>query len=333
MPKKRKRAEAAQKGWNKRRKVDPSNRPKKFKQWPEESMVNALDEVREGRQGLNQAARNFSVPRSTLRDRLAGRVVHGTKSGPKPYLSKEEEEELVTFLKQASAVGYGKTKKEIIVMVQNTVKKKGSSDDNFNGEGWWTRFMSRNPTLSLRTADPLSKVRSDAVTQEKIDEYFKLLKSTLEKYDLVEKPQRIYNVDESGMPLEHKQPKRVSQKGAKKVYGRSSGNKSQITIVACASATGVALPPMVIFQGARLNHELTQGEVHGTLYGVSDKGWIDQVLFFHWLNDIFIKNIPPARPVLLMLDGHSTHYTPEVVHAAAEQGIILNLSYPTLMYR
>ena len=76
------------------------------------------------------------------------------------------------------------------------------------------------------------------------------------------------------------------------MYGRSSGNKEQITIVACASTTGVALLAMVIFQGARLSHELTKGEVPGTMYGVSDKGWIDQTLFFNWLNDVFIKNIP-----------------------------------------
>ena len=190
--------------------------------------------------------------------------------------------------------------------------------------------MSRNPKLSLRTADPLSKARADAVTQDKIDKYFKLLKSTLEEHDFADKPHRIYNVDESGMPLEHKQPKRIAERGTKKVYGRSSGNKAQITIVACASATGVALPPMVIFQGTRLNYELTIGEVPGTLYGLSERGWIDQTLFFRWFNDIFTKYISPARPVLLMLDGHSTHYTPEVVHAAAKQGVVMHPTQHTV---
>ena len=123
--------------------------------------------------------------------------------------------------------------------------------------------------------------------------------------------------------MEHRQPKRVAEKGAKKVYGRSSGNKAQITVVVCASATGVVLPPMVIFQGAHLNHELTLGEVPGTLYGLSENGWIDQTLFFSWFTEIFIRNIPPARPVLLLLDGHSTHYTPEVTRAAAKEGVVM----------
>ena len=248
---------------------------------------------------------------------------HGAKSGPTPYLTEKEDKVLASFLKQASRIGYGKTKKEVLAIVQKIVEKKGLPVNKFNGEGWWQRFMSRHERLSLRTADPLSKARADVLTQTKVDEYFTLLTSTLDEHGLIDTPFHIYNVDESGMPLEHKQPKQVAEKGAKKVHGRSSGNKAQITIVACASATGVVLPPMVIFQGARLNHELTLNEVPGTLYGLSENGWIDQTLFFSWLNEIFIKNIPPARPVLLLLDGHSTHYTPEVTRAAAEQGVVM----------
>lgn len=78
---------------------------------------------------------------------------------------------------------------------------------------------------------------------------------------------------------------------------------------------------MVIFKGERLNHELTRGEVPGTLYGMSENGWIDHELFFHWLNNHFVKHIPPTRLVLLILDGHSTHFTPEAIQESKKQGI------------
>lgn len=42
-------------------------------------------------------------------------------------------------------------------------------------------------------------------------------------------PNRIYDMDESGMPLNHKPPKVVARKGTRKVHCRTSGNKSQIT--------------------------------------------------------------------------------------------------------
>ena len=109
----------------------------------------------------------------------------------------------------------------------------------FNGESWWTRFMKRHPELSLRTSDPLSHCRSSAVSQPVLDYYFELLKKTLEVNGLMDKPNRIYNMDESGMPLDHRQPKRIAPKGTKKVHGPSSGNKTQITILACANAIHV----------------------------------------------------------------------------------------------
>ena len=70
------------------------------------------------------------------------------------------------------------------------------------------------------------------------------LKKTLKENQLLDRA-------ESGMPLPHKQPKRIAERGARKVHGRASGDKSQITIVACANAAGYTLPPMVTFKGER----------------------------------------------------------------------------------
>ena len=56
------------------------------------------------------------------------------------------------------------------------------------------------------------------------------------------------------------------------MYSRLSGSEAQITIVGCGNASGSILPPMVIFDGAHLDYELTNGEVSGTLYGLSIGG-------------------------------------------------------------
>ena len=80
MPK-RKRTEAARKGWKKRNSSDGKTPIKRRKQWDDDSMVEAMDVVKSGRLGVNRAADEYDVPRTTLKDRLAGRVEHGTKSG------------------------------------------------------------------------------------------------------------------------------------------------------------------------------------------------------------------------------------------------------------
>ena len=70
---------------------------------------------------------------------------------------------------------------------------------------------------------------------------------------------------------------------------------------------------MIIFKGERLNHEWTRGEIPNTVYGMSPQGWIYHELFAEWLEKLFIKNIPQTRPVILLLDGLSSHFTPETM--------------------
>ena len=326
MPK-RKRTEAARKGW--KRRCNKEREVKKRKLWNDSSMIEAMEAVKAGRLGVNRAAEEYNVPKTTLQNRLSGRVKHGTKSGPGSYLTSSEETELAKFLIDVCKMGHGKTKREVIDIVKRTVKKKmenkGKDFDSckFKGEGWWQGFIRRQFQLSLRSSDGLSRCRANAVDQESIDYYFSLLKKTLEDNDLFNKACYIYNMDETGMPLDHKQPKRIAPKGMKKVYGPSSGNKCQITILACSNATGTVLPPMIIFKGERLNYEWTKGEIPNTVYGMSPQGWINHELFAEWLEKLFIKNIPQTRPVILLLDGHSSHFTPEAIKIAGENEIIL----------
>jgi len=81
------------------------------------------------------------------------------------------------------------------------------------------------------------------------------------------------------MPLNHRTPRVVTQKSQSKVKVRTTGDKSQITIVRCASAIRQVLPPYAIFDTATLNIVWTEGKVPGTTYGLSKKGWIDTNFF------------------------------------------------------
>ena len=89
-----------------------------------------------------------------------------------------------------------------------------------------------------------------------------------------------------------------------------------MTIVACANAAGQAIPSMVIFDAKKLNHAWTANKVPSTKYGLSDKGWINTDLFEWWLVEHFLEYAVSARPLLLLLDGHVTHYQPRVLQFA-----------------
>ena len=99
-------------------------------------MQAAIDAVKSGRMGVNRAALEFGVPRTTLKDRIAGRVVHGTRSGPKPHLTPQEEKELADFLVSCSKMGYGKTRGEVLKIVEAIAKKKGVKVQGCISDGW-----------------------------------------------------------------------------------------------------------------------------------------------------------------------------------------------------
>lgn len=55
----------------------------------------------------------------------------------------------------------------------------------------------------------------DAINEDTMKQYFDLLEDTLKEDNLLINPAQIYNVDESGMPLDPKAPNIVAQKGYK----------------------------------------------------------------------------------------------------------------------
>ena len=74
-----------------------------------------------------------------------------------------------------------------------------------------------------------------------------------------------------------------------------------------------------------MKREWLHNKVTGTVYAMSDKGWINAPLFNKWF-DHFLRHTPPGRPLLLLLDGHSTHYKLDTISKAMkEQVIILTL--------
>ena len=66
----------------------------------------------------------------------------------------EEEKELVDFVISYSKLGYGKTRVDVLSMVEDTQKKKGRNLDVPITNGWRLRFHEGWPNISLRQGDP-----------------------------------------------------------------------------------------------------------------------------------------------------------------------------------
>ena len=109
-------------------------------------MEAAIEAVKKGITSINKASKIYNVPCTTLKDRLSGKVVHGTKPGQKRYLNIEEEKALA---EKASAIGYKKTRQEAKQIVENVAMEKNLLRKEHVTDGWWRRFLERQPTLYL----------------------------------------------------------------------------------------------------------------------------------------------------------------------------------------
>lgn len=104
--------------------------------------------VASGECGINRAALT-GVPRTTLNDRLSGRVEHGRKPGPALYLNSVKEKELGDFLKSCASVGYGKIRKDVMHIAEAVATEKGVLRKDRISQGWWNRFFDRQERLTL----------------------------------------------------------------------------------------------------------------------------------------------------------------------------------------
>ena len=63
----------------------------------------------------------------------------------------------------------------------------------------------------------------------------------------------------------------------------------------------------------------------GLLYGKSESGWMTSEVFFEWFQ-AFCENVT-QRPLLLLLDGHLSHVSIEVIELAIKENVII-LKFP-----
>ena len=101
-----------------------------------------------------------------------------------------------------------------------------------------------------------------------------------------------------------------------------TGKISQLVQV-CVSGAGVLLPPFIVYKGKYLLPDNTQGGPIGTRYTVSENGWMTAHTFIDWFSNVFIPSLPEERPILLILDGHTSHVSLEVRKLAIEHKIEL----------
>jgi hypothetical protein len=117
------------------------------------------------------------------------------------------------------------------------------------GKDWFAGFMKSNDDIALRKPESLSKARAQGMNKKAVEDYFVLYKNLCTELHIPEKLQLIFNMDETGFPLNNIPHKIVATKGAREfVKFKNVERGENVTAVACCSASGVFIP-LCDFQG------------------------------------------------------------------------------------
>ena len=298
---------------------------KKNNDWTEEQMKNAISMVHEKKMSACSAAKKYDIPKTTLLRHLSA-PNKAFKVGKPTALSYAEEREIVATCHLFVEWGFSLSKQEVMNVVGDYMKANKKANpfrDNIPGRAWWVGFLRRHPDLVLRKPEHLQLVLAQAATSEIIDHWFtQCLKPVLEQLDLFDKPHNIFNADETGFPLSGNPGHVLAKRGMKSPQTIIGGSgRDNITVLACASATGKLLPPFVVYTGKHLMASNVNGGPFATKYSVSDSGWMTKIGFLDWFQNLFIPSLTEERPVLLIIDGHSSHISYNVRQVAKQNDI------------
>jgi hypothetical protein len=208
---------------------------------------------------------------------------------------------------------------EIYQQMYGTTRSSG-----FLRKGWIDRFMQRHPNLCLRGSQVIKRVRAEATDKELRNFFNEFIKHVIEQNATSD---RIFNMDETGLVQRTKTRKGIAVKGSRNVWSKATEVSFHLTIVAAGSADGFHIHPQFIVPGQSLQRTTMGSCVNeDAVATTSEKGFINAKIFKKWLIH-FERSVPGTvkRPLILVYDDYSSHYSEEIIQLSIEIGVILVL--------
>ena len=122
--------------------------------------LSTVNSVKGKSMGYLKASKIYCVPHSTIFDKVHEKSEIGCRKIHNTVLSSRKEDILASWLIDMSKIGYGRSRKELIEMVQNIVRVDGRPNPFTNdppGKDWFYGFMNRHPQSSIH--NPLKRAK------------------------------------------------------------------------------------------------------------------------------------------------------------------------------
>jgi hypothetical protein len=277
------------------------------------------------KQSVRALAVAYDVPESTLRTRLRGTQPRSETASVNRKLSATEEQSLIQWILELDRRGFPPHIIDVRRMADTLLAARGQNPPPQPvGKNWASRFIQSQPELRTKWTRKFSSQRALSEDPIAITAWFKLVEETRQTYGVLD--QDIYNFDETGFMMGVAATSKVvtSSERVGRAVVVQPGNREWVTVIECVNALGWSLPAFVILAG-----KVHQSSWYCDLpldwtVGVSDNGWTTDQLGVEWVKHFNQHTAARTAGVyrLLILDGHSSHATPEFDQYCAEKKII-----------
>jgi hypothetical protein len=199
--------------------------------------------------------------------------------------------------------------------------------DGIPGSGWLRWFRKRHPKISLHISQGLDTGRAQGLCPEHVATFYDNLQTMFAKdYGAY----YIWNCEESEAQAGRNVGGRVLAKmGVWNVHSIIPKEREWLSVLVCVNPAGYHIPSFYIFRGKSFQRDYIKHCEDNASMAIQPKAWMTGHLFKSWIWH-FVKNvkdygldISPFRHHLLILNGHGSHVTVDVVKTARSVGLDL----------
>lgn len=317
-------------------------KPRKIGNHTADDMKEALINIKNG-MSVRKAAKLSGIPFTTLRRyhlKTRNLNVDETPLTPNYTINKvfttAQEKILKDYFTHCALIFYGLNAKECrriayqMANVNNLKMPDSWRTKQTAGKDWLLSFRKRNPELTLRKPEACSLARATAFNRTNVERFYNNLEDLMKRSSAFADGTRIYNLDETSTTTVQKPQKVIAPKGRKNIGKVTSGERGTLVTTCCIiSASGVALPPVMVFPRKNFKEFMIKNTPSGTLGLATPTGWMNCQIFPEVIKH-FIKhtNTTPENPSILILDNHESHLSIEALDIAKASGVHVLTLHP-----
>lgn len=274
---------------------------------------------------ISRLSKDFDIPYYRLYRRIHNKPSKSTRKAAGRKLDDAQELAVTEYLGKMDDMGMS-ARLRMVPSLASAILKESSSSESTVGEKWAPRFLRRHPELSKSKQRPIDVKRYLAQSPYNIGHFLDKLKEVLDTHAI--QPCDIYNFDESGFQIGVAKNQRVlvrSEHKHRAVCAPGSNNRELLTVAECISADGEVLPPFLILKGVTLLERYLPDLPAQWLVGTSETAFINDELAIEYFQHFnrYSKQRQQGSHRLLLLDGHGSHLTKQVIDFCNWNNIII----------